>query len=90
MKNLQYYPGNGFDNQDPHCSKLTTSLVKETLNFKRIIRKNTIIFAEKCEELLQCKSSLQFFSKNIVAINFMSTGRDNRSSTNDLIKLTML
>ena len=47
-------------------------------------------FAEKCEELLHCKSSSDFSAKNINALDFMYTRRLNESLTNDLVKLTML
>ena len=73
------------------CSKLTTFLVNKTLNFQRYYTQKCCNFLlKKCEELLQCKSCSQFFSKkNIIAVDFVSTVR-LKSSANDFFKMTML
>ena len=47
-------------------------------------------FAEKCEELLHCKSSSEFLAKNITAVDFVSTVRQNDALTNNYVKLMML
>ena len=51
----------------PGCSKLTTSLVNETLNFQKLISQIWQYFLlKKCEKLLHCnaKASLIFSTKN--------------------------
>ena len=46
------------------CSKLTTSLVNETLKFQTLISQICQYFLlKKCETLLQCKSFSHFFNK---------------------------
>ena len=48
----------------PGCSKLTTSLVNETLNFQMLISQISQYFLlKKCEKLLHCKSFSHFFNK---------------------------
>ena len=48
----------------PGCSKLTTSLVNETLKFQTLISQIFQYFLlKKCEKLLQCKSFSHFFNK---------------------------
>ena len=50
----------------PSCSKLTTSLVNETLKFQMLISQICQYFLlKKCKKLLQCKSFSHFFNKNI-------------------------
>ena len=47
----------------PSCSKLTKWLVNKLLKFQTYYKQNHYRFLPKnCEELLQCKSSLHFFS----------------------------
>ena len=46
-------------------------------------QKHFLSLLKKCEELLQCK-------ENIVAVDFVSTVRLNKSYTKDFVKLTML
>ena len=47
---------------EPGCSKLTTSLVNETLKFQLFISQICQYFLlKKCEKLLQCKSFSHFF-----------------------------
>ena len=53
------------------------SLVNKTLTFQMYYTQNHLHFLlKKCEELLQCKNALQFFSKNIAAVDFVSTEND--------------
>ena len=48
----------------PRCSKLTTSLVNETLKFQTLISQICqYFFMKKCEKLLQCKSFSHFYNK---------------------------
>ena len=57
----------------PGCSKLTTSLVNETLKFQTLISHICqYFFMKKCEELLQCKSFSHFFNKNYQYIWLLS------------------
>ena len=50
----------------PGCSKLTTSLVKETLKFQMLISQICQYFLlKKCEKLLHCKSFSHFFQQKI-------------------------
>ena len=50
----------------PGCSKLTTSLVNETLKFQTFISQICQYFLmKKYEKLLQCKSFSFFSTKNI-------------------------
>ena len=51
----------------PSCSKLTTSLVNETLKFQTLISQicQYFLLKKKYEKLLQCKSSSHFSTKNI-------------------------
>ena len=51
----------------PSCSKLTTSLVNVTLNFKHIIHKNTAFFAEKMWGAFAMQKLLTFFQQKIWA-----------------------
>ena len=53
----------------PGCSKLTTSLVNETLKFQTLISQICQYFLlKKCEKLLQCKSFSHFFNKKYLCI----------------------
>ena len=53
----------------PGCSKLTTSLVNETLKFQTLISQTCQYFLmKKCEKLLQCKSFSHFFNKKYQCI----------------------
>ena len=53
----------------PGCSKLTMSLVNETLKFQMLIFQISQYFLlKKCEKLLQCKSFSHFFSKKYKCI----------------------
>ena len=57
------------DNPGPGCSKLTTSLVNETLKFQTLISQIFQYFLlKKCEKLLQCKSFSHFFNKKFPCI----------------------
>ena len=48
----------------PSCSKLTTSLVNDSLKFQTLISQICQYFLlKKCEELLQCKSFSHFVNK---------------------------
>ena len=48
----------------PGCSKLTMSLVNETLKFQTLISQICQYFLlKKCEKLLQCKSFSHFIDK---------------------------
>ena len=48
----------------PGCSNLTTSLVKDSLNFQKLISQKCQYFLlKKCEKLLHCKSSAPVFNK---------------------------
>ena len=59
-KNLASQTGNG-------CSKLTTSLVNETLKFQLLISQICQYFLlKKSEKLLQCKSFSHFLTKILV------------------------
>ena len=69
-----------------------TSLDNKMLNFQTYsFQKLCHFLAGKSVELLQCKSSSQFFSKKkeekkkITALDFMSTLRLNESLTKDLV-----
>ena len=47
----------------PGCSKLTTSLVNDSLKFQTLISQICQYFLlKKCEKLLQCKSFSHFFN----------------------------
>ena len=53
----------------PGCSKLTTSLVNETLKFQTLISEICQHFLlKKCEKLFQCKSFSHFFNKKYQCI----------------------
>ena len=53
----------------PSCSKLTTSLVNETLKFQTLIFQICQYFLlKKCEKLLQCKSFSHFVNKKYQCI----------------------
>ena len=53
----------------PGCSKLTTSLVNDSLKFQTLISQICQYFLlKKCEKLLQCKSFSHFFNKKIQCI----------------------
>ena len=53
----------------PGCSKLTTSLVNETLKFQMLISQICQYFLlKKCEKLLHCKSFSHFFNKKFQSI----------------------
>ena len=55
----------------PGCSKLTTSLVNEPLNFQTLISQICqYFFMKNCEKLLQCKSFSHFFNKNISVFGY--------------------
>ena len=57
----------------PGCSKLTASLVNETLKFQTLISQICQYFLlKKCEKLLQCKSFYQFFNKKFQCIWLLS------------------
>ena len=71
----------------PSCSKLTMSLVNESLKFTSSdtqIRRNVLL--KKGE----CKSYSHFFSKNIRILYIESAKRVNEMILNELVKLTML
>ena len=61
----------------PVVQKITMSLVTEMFKFQTYItQKHYHYFLQKkCEKLLQCKSFLQFFSKNTAAVDVLSTVR---------------
>ena len=62
LKNIHVGPG---------CSKLTTSLVNETLKFQTLISQICQYFLlKKCETLLQCKSISHFINKNISVFGY--------------------
>ena len=51
------------------CSKLTTSLVNDSLNFQKLISQICQYFLlKKCEKLLHCKSFSHFFNKKFQCI----------------------
>ena len=51
------------------CSKLTTSLVNDSLKFQTLTSQICQYFLlKKCEKLLQCKSFSRFFNKKIQCI----------------------
>ena len=53
----------------PGCSKLTTSLVNDSLKFQTLISQICQYFLlKKCEKLLQCKSFSHFFNKKYQCI----------------------
>ena len=53
----------------PGCSKLTTSLVNDSLKFQTLISQICQYFLlKKCEKLLQCKSFSHFFKKKFQCI----------------------
>ena len=53
----------------PGCSKLTTSLVNETLKFQMLISQICQYFLlKKCDKLLQCKSFSHFFNKKFQCV----------------------
>ena len=53
----------------PGCSKLTTSLVNDSLKFQTLISQICQYFLlKKCEKLLQCKSFSHFFNKKFQCI----------------------
>ena len=53
----------------PGCSKLTTSLVNETLKFQMLISQICQYFLlKKCEKLLHCKNFSHFFNKKYQCI----------------------
>ena len=53
----------------PGCSKLTMSLVNETLKFQMLISHICQYFLlKKCGKLLQCKSLSHFFNKKFQCI----------------------
>ena len=55
----------------PSCSKLTTSLVNETLKFQTLISQICQYFLLKnCEKLLQCNSFSHFFNKNFSVFGY--------------------
>ena len=60
-----------FKTPGPSCSKLTTSLVKETLKFQTLISEIChYVLLKKCEKLLHCKSFLTFSTKNISVFGY--------------------
>ena len=70
----------------PGCSKLMASLVKETLKFQTY-------YSQKCSHFFtkkKCEEIFQQIQCNTATIDFVSTVRLIRSSTNDLVKLMML
>ena len=53
----------------PGCSKLTTSLVNDSLKFQTLISQICQYFLlKKCEKLLHCKSFSHFFNKKFQCI----------------------
>ena len=75
----------------PGCSKLTTSLVNETLKFQTLISQICQYFLlKKCEKLLQCKSFSHFFNKNISVFGYKVVRHLTSRPLNELVKLTML
>ena len=73
----------------PSCSKLTMSLVNDTLNFKRIIRKNHCHFCGKI--VRNFCSSLHFSCKNMSIPLIVYVLEDvTNPLTDDFFKLTML
>ena len=55
----------------PSCSKLTTSLVNETLKFQMLISQICQYFLlKKYEKLLQCKSFSHSLNKNITVFGY--------------------
>ena len=85
-------PSNPNWSTEPSCSKLTMSLVNVLLklwSWKYGIY--AIIFAEKnMSSFCICKSYSHFFNKNICELDIVLTRTVNISTTNELVKLTML
>ena len=75
----------------PSCLKLTMLLVDELINFQSYCTPKTMPFLlkKKCKELLQCKSSPEFW-KYIRKRDFVCTKRLNEYLTKDFVKLRML
>ena len=74
-------------------SKVTTLLVNETVIFKRIIDKrikHSIFCQNNARNSCSAKVPYNFSAKTITAVDFVSTVRLNKSSTNNFIKLMML
>ena len=75
----------------PGCSKLTTSLVNETLKFQTLISQIFQYFLLKnCEKLLQCRSFSHFLTKNFSVFGYKVVKHLTSWPLNELVKLTML
>ena len=83
----------GTQNTGPSCSKLTTSLVNDSLKFQTLILQIHCYFLlKKCENPLQCsaKDSHIFSTKsNSVFVTLADICLTNLC-LNDIVKLTML
>ena len=72
--------GHRFFPPRPDCLKLMTSLVSEALKFNCNIRKMLPFFAEKnVRSFCNAKAPHNISSKNIAAVEFVSTVRLNKS-----------
>ena len=67
----------------PGCSKLTTSLVNETLKFQTLI-------SEICQYFLSKKCKMYFSTKNISVFGYKVVKYLRSWPLNELVKLTML
>ena len=57
----------------PGCSKLTTSLVNDSLKFQMLISQILqYVLLKKCEKLMQCKSFSDFFIKKYQCFRLQS------------------
>ena len=64
-------PQNPEKTTGPGCSKLTTSLVNVTLNFKKLISQICQYFLlKKCEKFLHCNSFSHFFNNNFSVFGY--------------------
>ena len=64
----------------PSCSKLTTSLLNDSLKFQTSVSNICQCFLlKKCEKLLQCKSFSHFFNKK-----YHSVWLQSRETLNEL------
>ena len=76
---------------EPSCSKLKMPLVNEMLKFQMYYLQEYYHFLPKnVRSFCSAKVPYSFSAKHIAKVDFVSTIRLDKSSTNDFIKLTML
>ena len=81
----------GLQTSGPSCSKLTTSLVNDSLNLHRVIRKYAEIFLWKnVSSFCSAKATHIFSAKNIRILYIKSAKTVIEMTLNKLVKLTTL